>query len=117
MDALLYFLFWAVFIFVMMRFGCGSHIMGHGHGKAGHGDSAQKHSKTTDDLRWVPPVSDVDPVCNKTVRTDAAKSSVHDGTVYYFCSRDCRELFEAAPGLYVGGREPDRQKLEHSHVQ
>ena len=32
MEALLYFALWAGFIFLMMRFGCGAHIMGHGHG-------------------------------------------------------------------------------------
>ena len=31
MQTLIYFLVWGIFIFVMMRFGCGSHIMGRGH--------------------------------------------------------------------------------------
>lgn len=31
MPTYLYFLLWGVFFFVMMRFGCGAHIMGHGH--------------------------------------------------------------------------------------
>ncbi|MCK9994604.1 MAG: hypothetical protein Dbin4_03124 [Alphaproteobacteria bacterium] len=30
MNSLLYFALWAGLIFVMMRFGCGAHIMGHG---------------------------------------------------------------------------------------
>jgi YHS domain-containing protein len=29
----------------------------------------------------------------------------HEGTTYYFCSRDCREEFEAAPEDYIGGEE------------
>ena len=37
MSALSYFLIWAVIIFLMMRFGCGAHVMGHGHGKIKHG--------------------------------------------------------------------------------
>ncbi len=41
MEALLYFAVWAAFIFLMMRFGCGAHVMGHGHRetkKHGRGD-------------------------------------------------------------------------------
>ena len=31
MPTYLYFLLWGAFFFMMMRFGCGAHIMGHGH--------------------------------------------------------------------------------------
>jgi YHS domain-containing protein len=67
-------------------------------------------------FRWTPPERDTDPVCGKTVRTENAKPSVHDGKVYFFCSRDCREIFEAAPDIYLGGRDPGRSELEHSHA-
>ncbi len=67
-------------------------------------------------LRWVPPAKDVDPVCGKTVTTDKAKPSVYAGSVYYFCSRECREIFEAAPHFYVGGGDADQRNLEHSHA-
>ena len=84
MNALFYFLVWAVIILVMMRFGCGAHV---------------------------------DPVCGKTVRPSAAKPSVHDGSVYYFCSRDCREIFEAAPEQYLEPRAETLQpQLENRHV-
>lgn len=111
MDALIYFLLWAGFIFLMMRFGCGAHIMGHGHGRQ------QKQGPNPEggpgDMRWIPPATDTDPVCGKMVRPDQAKPSVHDGTVYYFCSRECRERFEAAPDLYVGpGARPQAKQLE-----
>jgi YHS domain-containing protein len=105
---LIYFALWAGLIFLMMRFGCGAHVMGHGHGQ----DSRQESER----LRWVPPETDVDPVCGKTVHTDKAKSSVHEGSVLYFCSRECRERFEAAPHLYVGadaGQQP--RLLDHAH--
>ena len=36
MPTYLYFLLWGVFFFVMMRFGCGAHIMGHGHRYGGN---------------------------------------------------------------------------------
>lgn len=112
MSVLLWFAFWAALIFLMMRFGCGAHVMGHGQGKKG----ANGGSVGGDELRWVPPPRDVDPVCGKTVETGDAKSSVLDGRVYYFCSRDCREVFEAAPHAYVAGDRPDGiQQLEHGH--
>ena len=34
MEALLYFLLWGGLFFVLMRFGCGSHVTGHQHGKS-----------------------------------------------------------------------------------
>lgn len=114
MESLLYFLLWAGLIFLMMRFGCGAHIMGHGHGR--HGTRDREPSGAGDPVRWIPPETDIDPVCGKTVRTRDAKSAVHDGMVYYFCSRECRERFETAPQLYLGqsGDEQPRQ-LDHAH--
>ena len=113
MEALLYFAFWAGLIFLMMRLGCGAHIVGQGNS----GEKVQGHSGDTGsvDVRWVPPKKDTDPVCGKTVATGKAKPSVYAGNVFYFCSRECREVFEAAPELYVGGNTnpPNR---EHSHV-
>lgn len=115
MESLLYFAFLAGLIFLMMRFGCGAHIMGHDHGKAKR--SSDGAAGSTENLRWVPPETDFDPVCGKTVRTDRARSSVLDGTVYYFCSRECREIFEAAPEQYIGGGVlSGDKKLERSHV-
>lgn len=113
MEALLYFAVWAGLIFLMMRFGCGAHIMGHGKGNR----PAQTKPEEAGDpeVRWVPPKEDIDPVCGKTVVTGKAKSSVDAGKVYYFCSRECREAFEAAPDLYVGGNT-NPPKLEHFHV-
>lgn len=99
MEALAYFAIWAGLIFLMMRFGCGAHVMGHGRRRHGAEGDGRTHDGG---LRWVAPETDVDPVCGKTVHTNRAKPSVHDGTVYYFCSRECREQFEAAPQLYVG---------------
>jgi len=117
MNALLYFALWAGVIFLMMRFGCGSHVMGHGHGKTGHGGADKADGATSEGLRWIPPTKDVDPVCGKSVSTESAKSTVHDGAVYYFCSRDCREVFEAAPEQYVGSQaKTNPPQLEHSHV-
>jgi YHS domain-containing protein len=109
MEALLYFIIWAGLIFVMMRLGCGAHVMGHGHG--GQDTRHTDEARGSDEVRWVPPEEDVDPVCGKTVRPVQAKPSVYDGMVYYFCSRECRERFEAAPELYIG-TGPQAKQLE-----
>jgi len=114
MEALIYFALWAAFIFVMMRFGCSAHITGHNR-RSGHPKN-ETGGVGNPELRWVPPKTDIDPVCKKSIATGSAKSSVHDGIVYYFCSRDCREIFEAAPDLYVRANGINRQELEISHV-
>jgi len=108
MGTLLYFALVAIGFFLMMRFGCGAHVMGHS-GSTGH-----KHGGLGQ-LHWTPPDSDVDPVCGKTVHPEQAKSSVHDGMVYYFCSRECREQFEAAPNLYVGPAAIEDKSQQESH--
>jgi len=99
MEVVIYFIIWAALLAFMMRFGCGAHAMGHGTHKK---RTALVSTETDDDeLRWVPPEADIDPVCQKTVHPDHAKPSVYDGQIYYFCSRECREIFEAAPNTYL----------------
>ena len=98
---ILYFLLLAGLFFVMMRFGCGAHIMGHSHH---HGGPSSDERGGDNNVRWAPPNRAVDPVCGMTVQTADAKSAVHDGDVYYFCSQDCRGKFEAAPARYVRQR-------------
>ena len=53
METLLYVVLWAAAIFLMMRFGCGAHMMGHGH-RHEHG-SQKNGQQPTDELRWVDP--------------------------------------------------------------
>ncbi len=114
MESLLYFGIWAGLIFLMMRYGCGAHVMGHGHGQTHPQEGDRSGAK--DGERWIPPRKAVDPVCAKSVSTNRARPSVHGGEVYYFCSRECREVFEAAPELYVSAEEHQNGKmLEHSH--
>lgn len=114
MDTLLWFALWAGLFFLMMRFGCGAHVMGHGHGQ--HGAQDSDASGAHDGMRWVAPATEIDPVCHKTVNTDTAKSAVYAGTVYYFCSSEHRELFEAAPERYVVAKTGQQEShMEHSH--
>ena len=111
LENVLYFLVFAGLFFVMMRFGCGAHIMGHAH----HHGETRPDDHGDDDLRWVPPGQAVDPVCGMTVQTAGAKSAVHDGDVYYFCSQDCREKFEAAPASHVKLTPASSQQREKHH--
>ena len=41
-----------------------------------------------------------------------ARSSLFQGKVYYFCSADCREKFEASPASFLG-KTPT--PMEHRH--
>jgi Cu+-exporting ATPase len=50
-----------------------------------------------------------DPVCQMSVdKQTAAAEAEYEGKTYYFCSRQCREQFEANPQKYA------RQKQAHS---
>lgn len=119
MGTLLYFAVFAGLFFLMMRFGCGAHVMGHGHGehegREGQGGGA---ARPGEGAGWRPPVTDVDPVCRMTVQTQGAKSSVYRGTVYYFCSAEHRDQFEADPERYVGSSSKpsaEPKPMEHQH--
>ena len=86
MDGFLSFLLFAVLFYVMMRFGCGAHMVhGHqgGHQSAGAGD---KH---------------VDPVCGKHVDPNEGYGKMRASTLYRFCSRECLDAFEADPERYT----------------
>lgn len=91
MGTLLYFLIFAGLFALMMRFGCGSHVMGHRgqHSGAHGGERPETGAKATD------------PVCGMTVDTATAKTAVHAGQTYYFCSESCLGKFEASPQKYV----------------
>jgi YHS domain-containing protein len=104
MNSLLYFALWAALIFVMMRFGCGAHIMGHGGHRHRHGADGQ-----------LPPAKATDPVCGMTVATSTAKSSAHNGHVTYFCSQTCREKFETAPETYLKTPPATQKPMETHH--
>lgn len=136
MDTVLSVLLWGGLAFLMMKFCCGSHLFGHRHGEGdgkaaaeGHGGccgtGAHAHTDARADARadtradagterlvWEAPEKDIDPVCRMTVATREARPSVYDGQVYYFCSRECREAFEAGPDQYVG-RAARRQDRGH----
>lgn len=84
MDGLLTLLIFALLFFLMMRFGCGAHIMHGGHGNHSHGTDTGK-----------------DPVCGMRVPKDSGYSKVHEGIPYRFCSRNCLDKFDREPDRYI----------------
>ena len=106
MGTIGYLLFWAVMFFVMMRFGCGAHVMGHHH-------LGNRNGPPGGNGEWTPPAQDRDPVCGKIVPTAGAKSSIWEGHAYFFCSEDCRTKFEAAPRTYLGNVPVTHQPVTH----
>lgn len=112
-STLLWFGLIALVFFMMMRGGCGSHVMGHGH-----------RDRTADRRPALPPANQppatpqtaTDPVCGMAVPTATAKTSVFDGSVYYFCSAQHRDVFEGNPGAYVTKTQPaSGQEKAHRH--
>ena len=46
----------------------------------------------------------IDPVCGMEIDENTSKEkAIHEGTTYYFCSKDCRDEFQASPEDYIGG--------------
>ena len=106
LKSLLWIVLWGGLFFVMMRYGCGAHIMG-GHGHHGsHGDTGPTAGG-----------GNKDPVCGMTVDPKSgAAASMHGGNTYYFCSTSCRDKFEQAPEKYVSASAPGGEKpSEHQH--
>lgn len=108
MEALIYFALWAAMIFAMMRLMCGAYVMGLGH--LGGRSEAELDGDSRAAGAWHPPAHLRDPVCGRRVATHDAKTSVFDGEVYFFCSRDCREVFETMAEIYVDGPPPHRRR-------
>jgi YHS domain-containing protein len=106
MGTVAYLLFWAVLIFVMMRFGCGAHVMGHHH-------HSRRNTPPGGNGEWIPPAQDRDPVCGKIVPTAGAKSSILKGPRLLFCSEEWRTKFEAAPRTYLGNVPVTHQPATH----
>ena len=96
MEGLGSFLLFAVFFYLMMRYGCGAHMM-HGHG--GHTHS---HGAGND-------VKQIDPVCNMEVETDKGYGKMYQGTLYRFCSKSCLDKFDADPEGYLTKEQGEAQ--------
>ncbi len=93
MEGLLSLLLFGGLFFLMMRFGCGAHMM---HGGHSHGGNAEAGGK-----------DHVDPVCGITVDPNSGYGKMHAGTLYRFCSRACLDRFEADPPRYTAGEKQE----------
>jgi hypothetical protein len=78
MNSRLYFLIWGGLFFPILRFGCGAHVMGHGHH---HSDlrTDGRNPSTHDGPLAAPPEKVVAPVCHMNVETsgDASPAQEH----------------------------------------
>jgi YHS domain-containing protein len=75
--------------------------MGHG-GHASHGAAHGDHGGQPDTRSAASaPEAAVDPVSGEAVRTAQALTSVYQGKIYYFASKENRDRFEAAPQEYA----------------
>lgn len=120
MESLFEILLYGGFFYLMMRFGCGSHMFGHGKDRnkktqaSEHGDIPLEDKRD----RETPPRNDIDPVCGKSVHTDDAKTSFYGGMVYFFCTTECRVAFEAAPDRYTNRQaETGSPRIEHQPAE
>lgn len=86
MERIVSFLLFALFFYVMMRFGCGSHMV-HGHHRGTHEGAAGDEAR--------------DPVCGMKVEEGRGYSEVVGGRKYRFCSRDCLDKFDANPQQFA----------------
>jgi YHS domain-containing protein len=104
-KSLISILVWGGAFFLMMRFGCGAHVMGR------HGGHGTQHR----DERTPSGGQQKDVVCGMRIdATNAAAASVYEGRTYYFCSASCRDKFEAAPHSYSGAAA-DASRAEGGH--
>lgn len=91
MEGLGSFLLFAIVFYLMMRYGCGAHMM-HGHGGHGkHGDSKDTNNN----------IKHIDPVCDMEVEAEQGYDQMYQGTLYRFCSKSCLDKFDAAPENYL----------------
>lgn len=90
MEGILYLLFVALWFYLMMRFGCGAHMM-HGH----HG------SKGT--------TNHIDPVCGMKVDPMQGYGKMYQGKLYRFCHKNCLDKFDADPNKYLTPKEEEEQ--------
>jgi len=86
MEGLGSLLLFAVLFYLMMRYGCGAHMM-HGHG--GHTQDKENNTRH------------IDPVCDMEVEVEQGYGKMHQGKLYRFCSRSCLDKFEVDPERYL----------------
>jgi len=92
MRGLLPLLLYAGLFYLMMRFGCGAHMV-HGHG--GRGEHEEHNAPGGHEG------SAKDPVCGMAVQPGQGYTKNHEGRELHFCSRKCLDKFDAEPQRYL----------------
>ena len=98
MEGLFSLLLFAALFYVMMRFGCGAHMV-HGHGGRNEQQGHAEHPSKAESRA-------VDPVCGMEVAPGTGYTKMVGAHAYHFCSRACLDKFETNPQQYpaqVGG--------------
>lgn len=91
MEGLFSLLLFAALFYLMMRYGCGAHMV---HGHAGHGShTAPSESPVQPNM--------FDPVCGTEVLAGQGYTRNYEGHEYRFCSRVCLDKFDANPDRYI----------------
>lgn len=99
MEGLGSFLIYALLFYVMMRFGCGAHIV-HGHHHGSKKNNQNQGGKF------------IDPVCGKKVEPDQGYGVMNEGNLYRFCSRHCLDQFDGQPSLFT---QKQGKEVRHEH--
>lgn len=84
MRGLVWLLVYGGFFYLMMRYGCGAHMV---HGHVGHSAAGEGPGR--------------DPVCGITVEAGQGYTKNHEGRLVRFCSRSCLDKFEGEPQRYL----------------
>lgn len=95
--------------FYLFRGGLRGHAGGHGGvlggmGHAGHAGDGGQGGQPENRALSAPanaPQAVLDPVSGDAVRTSGALTSVYQGMIYYFASKENRDRFEGAPQEYA----------------
>jgi YHS domain-containing protein len=107
MSGLVSLLLFAAFFYLMMRFGCGSHMV-HGHGSHDGSNDREMHGRH--DMAGA---KVKDPVCGMEVEAGQGYSEIYEGRQYRFCSRKCLDQFDADPHHFAPGGPPPGVQAEH----
>ncbi|HKI62337.1 MAG TPA: YHS domain-containing protein [Mariprofundaceae bacterium] len=87
MEGLGTLLIYALLFYLLMRFGCGAHMI------HGHGDHSSHKEGASGKF--------IDPVCGKEVDSEKGYGVMHEGKLYRFCSRHCLDQFDGQPTLFI----------------
>ena len=110
MGGILWLLVFAVFFYLMMRFGCGAHMVHGGHGGHGAGSGGgmdhRGHAGPAGETSRDVPLKD--PVCGMSFPASTGYSRMYQGQEYRFCSQKCLDQFDAEPARYVTQKGVDK---------